>query len=89
VSFGVGKGRLWANIDLIPESGKNVRAKVDLRMQNLDVSRLMVATPTFEGAGSVSGIGAIDASGDSLTSLLAKAMAASRWPWPAVICPPC
>jgi uncharacterized protein involved in outer membrane biogenesis len=71
VSFGVGKGRLLANIDLAPQSGKNVRAKADLRMQNLDVSRLMAATHTFEGAGSVSGIGAIDATGDSLASLMA------------------
>ena len=71
MSFGVGKGRLLANVDLAPESGKNVRAKADLRMQNLDLSRLMAATHTFEGAGSISGIGAIDASGDSLASLMA------------------
>jgi uncharacterized protein involved in outer membrane biogenesis len=62
---------LLANIDLTPASGKNVRAKADLRMQNLDVSRLMAATRTSEGTGSVSGIGAIDATGDSLASLMA------------------
>ena len=39
-------------------------------MQNLDVSRMMAATHTFEGAGSVSGVGAIDATGNSLASLL-------------------
>jgi uncharacterized protein involved in outer membrane biogenesis len=72
ISFGVGKGRLLANIDLTPESGKNVRARVDLRMQNLDVSRMMAATHTFQGAGSVSGVGAIDATGDSLAELLAN-----------------
>jgi AsmA family protein len=71
LSFGVGKGRLVANIDLTPTSNKNVHAKVDLRMQNLDVSRMMAATHTFEGAGSVSGVGAIDATGDSLASLMA------------------
>ena len=64
ISFGVGKGQLTANVDLTPESGKNVHAKVDLRMQNLDVSRMMAATHTFEGAGSVSGVGAIDATGE-------------------------
>jgi hypothetical protein len=32
----------------------------------------MAATHTFQGAGSVSGIGAIDASGDSLASLMAN-----------------
>jgi uncharacterized protein involved in outer membrane biogenesis len=72
VSFAVGKGQLLANVDLTPESAKTVRAKVDLRMQNLDVSRMMAATHTFEGAGSVSGVGAIDATGNSLASLMAN-----------------
>jgi hypothetical protein len=70
LSFGVGKGHLLANVDLTPTSGKNLRAKADLRMQNLDVSRLMAATHEFQGAGSVSGVGAIDATGDSLASLV-------------------
>jgi uncharacterized protein involved in outer membrane biogenesis len=72
ISFGVGKGRLTGNIDLTPESGKTVHAKIDLRMRNLDVSRMMAATHTFEGAGSVSGVGAIDSTGDSLASLMAN-----------------
>jgi uncharacterized protein involved in outer membrane biogenesis len=72
ISFGVGKGQLSANIDLTPTSGKNVHAKVDLRMRNLDVSRMMAATHTFQGAGSVSGVGAIDGTGDSLASLMAN-----------------
>jgi uncharacterized protein involved in outer membrane biogenesis len=72
ISFGVGKGHLLSNIDLTPVSGKTVHAKVDLRMQSLDVSRMMAATHTFEGAGTVSGIGAIDATGDSLASLMAN-----------------
>ena len=71
ISFGIGKGHLLANIEMTPETGKNVHAKVDLRMQNLDVARMMAATHTFEGAGTVSGIGAIDATGDSLASLMA------------------
>ncbi|HEY0182114.1 MAG TPA: AsmA family protein, partial [Rhodopila sp.] len=72
ISFGVGKGRLIGNIDLTPMTGKDVRARVDLRMQNLDVSRMMAATHRFQGAGSVSGVGAIDATGDSLATLLAN-----------------
>ncbi len=72
ISFGVGKGRLIADVDLTPTTGKDVRAKIDLRMQNLDVSRLMAATHTFQGAGSISGVGAIDATGDLLASLMAN-----------------
>ena len=49
-----------------------MHARVDLHMQNLDVSRMMAATHTFQGAGSISGVGAIDATGNSLASLLAN-----------------
>ncbi|HYZ23017.1 MAG TPA: AsmA family protein [Rhodopila sp.] len=70
ISFGVGKGRLIGNMDLTPEAEDRVHAKMDLRMQNLDVSRMMAATHTFEGAGAVSGVGAIDATGNSVASLL-------------------
>ncbi len=70
ISFGVGKGRLLSNIDLTPTSGKNLHARADVRMQNLDVSRLMAATHTFQGAGSISGVGAIDSTGDSLATLV-------------------
>jgi uncharacterized protein involved in outer membrane biogenesis len=72
VRFGVGKGRLVGNIELTPTTGKDVHARVDLHLQNLDVSRMMAATHTFEGAGSVSGVGAIEATGDSLASLMAS-----------------
>lgn len=72
IEFGVGKGRLVSNIDLTPTAGKNVHAQADLRMQNLDVSRLMAATHTFQGAGSISGVGAIDGTGDSMASLMAN-----------------
>jgi uncharacterized protein involved in outer membrane biogenesis len=70
VSFGVGKGRLLSNIDLTPTSGKTLHARADMRMQNLDVSRMMAATHAFQGAGSVSGVGAIDSTGDSLATLV-------------------
>ena len=70
ISFGVGKGRMITTMDLTPESAKNVHARVDLQMQNLDLSRMMAATHTFQGAGSISGVGAIDATGDSVASLL-------------------
>ncbi len=70
ISFAVGKGELSSNLDLAPTSGKDVHAKADLHMRNLDVSRLMAATHTFQGAGSISGVGAIDATGSSLASLL-------------------
>ncbi len=71
VSFGVGKGRLLSHIDLVPVSDKAVRVKADVRLDKLDVARLMAATHAFGGAGSISGVGAIDATGDSVASLMA------------------
>lgn len=70
LSFGIGKGQLLGNLDVTPENDKNMHAKLDLHMQNLDVSRLMSATHAFQGAGSISGVGAIDATGNSVASLL-------------------
>jgi uncharacterized protein involved in outer membrane biogenesis len=72
LSFGVGKGRIKANLALAPRSDKSVRARADIEFQQVDVSRLMEATQSFHGAGTVSGTGALDATGDSLASLLAN-----------------
>ena len=71
-SFGVGKGQLTSNVDLVPTSDKDVHVRLDLHMRNLDVSRIMASTHTFGGAGSISGVGAIDATGNSLASLIAN-----------------
>ena len=72
ISFAVGKGTLSGNVELTPTSDKMVRAKIDLHLRNVDVSRLMAATHAFEGAGSISGVGAIDSTGDSMASILAN-----------------
>ena len=70
LSFGVGKGRLLANADVVPVSDSQVRAKADLKLENVDVSRLMAATHTFQGAGAISGIGAFEGTGNSVATLL-------------------
>jgi uncharacterized protein involved in outer membrane biogenesis len=72
MSFGVGKGRLSATAEVTPQSGDNIRAKIDLRLDKLDVSRLMATSRASQGTGSISGAGAIDAIGNSVASLLAN-----------------
>ena len=72
MSFGVGKGRLSATAEVTPQSGENIRAKIDLRLDKLDVSRLMATSRASQGTGSISGVGAIDATGNSVASLLAN-----------------
>jgi uncharacterized protein involved in outer membrane biogenesis len=72
MSFGVGKGRLSATAEVTPQSGENIRAKIDLRLDKLDVSRLMATSRGSHGTGSISGTGAIDAIGNSVAGLLAN-----------------
>jgi uncharacterized protein involved in outer membrane biogenesis len=72
ISFSVGKGHLLSNLHLTPTSGRNIHAKMDVHMQNLDLSHMMDATHFFEGAGSISGVGALEATGDSFASLLGR-----------------
>jgi AsmA family protein len=72
LSFGVGKGRIKANLALAPRGDRSVRARADIEFQRVDVSRLMEATQSFHGAGTVSGTGTLDATGASLAALLAN-----------------
>ena len=72
MSFAVGKGGLSAIAEVTPQSGENIRAKIDLRLDKLDVSRLMATSRGSHGTGSISGTGAIDAIGNSVAGLLAN-----------------
>jgi AsmA family protein len=69
ISFGVGRGRISSNIDLAPQ-GNQTHAKADIAFQRVDVSRLMAATGTFQGAGAISGSAVIDSAGNSLAQML-------------------
>ena len=69
LSFGVGKGRITTMVELMPQEA-GTHAKADIQFQSVDVSRLMAATHAFQGAGSISGTGTIDAVGNSLAQML-------------------
>ncbi|MBV9251925.1 MAG: AsmA family protein [Acetobacteraceae bacterium] len=72
VSFGVGSGQIKMDVELTPMPDNVLRAKADLEFQRLDVSRMMAATHAFHGAGTISGTGNIDATGNSMAQLLAN-----------------
>jgi uncharacterized protein involved in outer membrane biogenesis len=78
ISFGVGKGLLSATADLTPLSGENIRAKIDLRAEKLDIARLLAPPRRSGGTGSISGLGTIDAVGNSIASLLANGSGALK-----------
>lgn len=71
VSFGVGKGRISTDFDLTPRSDKAVGAKIDVDFRQVDVSRLLSATHTFGGAGTIGGRAVIDGTGNSIAQIMA------------------
>lgn len=69
ISFGVGRGRIEADIALTPRE-KDVRARADVAFRQVDLSRLMAATHAFGGAGVIGGHAAIDGAGNSVASIM-------------------
>ena len=70
ISFAVGQGSMSADVDLTPTTGNQVRGHADIDFRQVDVSRLMAATHTFQGAGTVGGTAQIEGSGASLAQIL-------------------
>ncbi|MBO0712018.1 MAG: AsmA family protein, partial [Acetobacteraceae bacterium] len=70
VSFGVGRGRIAGDIAAVPQ-GKALGVKADIGFQQVDVSRLMAATHSYRGAGSIGGRAVIDGTGTSIADVLA------------------
>ncbi|MCR0982422.1 AsmA family protein [Roseomonas populi] len=70
LAVGVGTGQISGNIALTPQEGNRLHARADVQFQRLDVSRLMQATNTFEGAGRINGRARIDGTGKSFADIL-------------------
>jgi uncharacterized protein involved in outer membrane biogenesis len=70
VSFGVGVGRIVGTITLTPLREREVRAHAEIDFQRVDVARLLSATHTFGGAGTIGGHAEIEGSGDSVAGIL-------------------
>ncbi len=71
VSFGVGRGRISGTVDLTPK-GKALAVKADVEFHQVDVSRLLAATHTFGGAGTIGGRAVLDGSGNSLAQIMGQ-----------------
>ena len=70
VSLGVGEGRIIGNIALTPVNDRQLKAEADIELRRVDVSRLMAATQTFHGTGTISGTASLDTTGNSLATML-------------------
>jgi uncharacterized protein involved in outer membrane biogenesis len=70
VSLGVGRGRIVGNLALNATAKDEVHAKSDIEFQKVDLNRLLSATHTFGGAGSIGGRAEIEGTGRSLAGIL-------------------
>ena len=70
VEVTVAQGGIIANIDLQPESARNVHAVADVNFHRLDLTRMMQATHAFKGQGIIGGEAKLDGHGNSMASLL-------------------
>jgi uncharacterized protein involved in outer membrane biogenesis len=70
LTLGVGRGQIAGNVTLTPAEEGRVRAEADVQFQRLDLSRLMQATQTFEGAGTINGRARITGTGNSFAAIL-------------------
>ena len=72
VQFGIGQGRLSGDFTLTPQENGALRAKGQIDLRRVDISRLMQAAGAG-GAGTLGGVGKIDGTGRSVSELLGNA----------------
>lgn len=70
LALSVGRGQIAGDITLTPAAEGRMQAVGDVQFQRLDLSRLMQATQTFEGAGTLNGRARIEGTGNSLAAIL-------------------
>ncbi|MGG5887710.1 AsmA family protein [Falsiroseomonas sp. HC035] len=70
LTLGVGRGQIAGNVTLTPAEEGRMRAEADVQFQRLDLSRLMQATRTFEGAGTINGRARLTGTGNSFATIL-------------------
>lgn len=80
VSFGVGQGRITGNVSIAPQGEGALRALTNIRLDRVDVSRLLRTTGASQGAGALSGAAHLESTGQSVADILGNANgAASLW----------
>ena len=80
VSFGVGQGKISGDVSIAPQSEGALRALADIRLDRVDVSRLLRTSGASQGAGALSGTARLEGAGRSIAEILGGADgAASLW----------
>jgi uncharacterized protein involved in outer membrane biogenesis len=71
LNFAVGTGTIASNFDLEPVGGV-LHAKANIEFHQVQLSRLMAATHTFAGDGTIGGSAYLTGTGNSVAAILAK-----------------
>ena len=72
LTFGVGRGRIVADVLLAPGEGDAARARAEVRFERLDVARLMQASGGYKGEGALSGTARVEGTGRSVADILGR-----------------
>lgn len=70
LSFGVGKGRIEAEVTLAPAGDQDVHAQIHADFKQVDVSRLLSATHSAGGTGTIGGRAHIEGTGSSVAAIM-------------------
>ena len=70
LSFGVGRGRITADIAADATGLHAVHTRTEVSFRQVDLARLLAATHRFAGAGTIGGAATLEGSGDSVAAIL-------------------
>jgi uncharacterized protein involved in outer membrane biogenesis len=70
ISVGVGHGRIVAELAAEPAGTHAIQARSDVDFRQVDVARVMAATHSFAGAGTIGGHAVVEGTGSSIGDIL-------------------
>jgi uncharacterized protein involved in outer membrane biogenesis len=72
LSFGIGRGRMTSDILLTPGTDEDLQARAEIRFERLDLARLMQASGSYRGSGTLNGTARAEGTGRSIADLLGQ-----------------
>lgn len=69
-TVGIGRGQIAADVDLTPSSATEFHTKADIKVQRVDLGRVLSATHLVRGSGVIGGQADIDSTGNSVASIV-------------------
>lgn len=70
--FAVGQGQIAGDIALTPAQGSGFHTKADVRVQRVDIGRLLAATHAVNGGGVIGGEASLESDGNSAATIVGQ-----------------